>query len=503
MLLPAALEEYVGPENAVRFIDAFIDSLDLVEMKFIVARKNPAGAPSFHPGDLLKLYLYGYLHKIRSSRKLMVEARKNVELMWLLKGLHPDFRVISNFRSANADKFKHIFREFTLVAKKLELFGAELIAIDGGKIRASNNNNKCYTKEQLEKLLAQTDEKIADFLQQLEQNDQTEESSGQTGESTAEELSQKLNHFKEKRAELSLIEEQREKSGANQISLIDEDARLMRGGNPRTTEVSYNAQIAVDAKHHLIVAEEVVNDVNDKKQLYPIALQAKQTLVGDEVGDEVDAESGDNAESSSEPVDDDRPKAKIITLGDCGYDSGEQFDLCAKDSVIEALVPLQRVNQGAVKGTKIFPKSDFSYDAEQDHYLCPAQNILPFVWEGKSGQDKHKRYYNNPKACRECPLRDQCTTSKKRGYREIRRHQFEHRREEMAQRMTEQREVAAQRGSIVEHVFGTIFHGWDQGYFLTRGLEKVRGEFSLSCVAYNLRRLLNLKSIPELIAALR
>lgn len=456
-LLPACLEDYIPVEAPVRFIDVFVDGLDLKQLGFQRAEPNATGRPPYDPADLLRLYVYGYLNRIRSSRRLEAEAKRNVELMWLLRSIAPDFKTIADFRKDNRGCFKGVLKQFNLLCRKLDLFGAELVAIDGSKFKACNNPKRLLTSGQLSELLTQVEASIEQYLGQLDHNDL--EAQGVTPNPSKQELEKKISALRERKSQYEQWMNGLGQSQQRTIGVTDPESRPQKNG-----QVGYNVQVAVDAKHDLIVESEVVQDANDLQQLSPMAQAAQKQLAG----------------------------ASLKVVADAGYYSAPQVAAC--DSAgIETYVPANRHATGQSKGTKtIYPKGAFKYDTQRDNYLCPGGKEL--VRAGQAVHDGLMRIeYNNITACRDCPLRPECTQGK---YRRIYRSTDEAAVERLAQRVSRCADLIAERKTIVEHVFGTLRH-WGQDEFITRGLAAVRAEFSLSCLAYNLRRMLQLVTLQK------
>jgi transposase len=462
-LFPERLDDYIGEDNEIRAIDAFVDGLDLVELG--VERAVPAlrGAPGYYPGDLLKLYVYGYVNRVRTSRRLERECRRNVEVMWLLRRLAPDHKTIADFRKVNADALKRVCREFTLLCRELDLFGRELSFIDGTKIQAVNGKDRNFTVERLKKLLPRIEARISEYLAELERQDATEPSTP-----ARESLKEKLERLKERKSKYEQYREELKEDGERQISLTDAESRRMK-----TREgfgVCYNAQIAVDPKHHLIVAHDVTNEVNDREQLAVMAMAAKQ-----ELGVEA-----------------------LEVVADRGYHNAGKVKEC-EEAKITAYVPAMESSKQANKG--LYTKLEFGYDAERDAYLCPNGQRLVFLTQSRD-KGHQVRYYANSAACRACPLREQCTSSKKEG-RRIARRAEEPWAEAMEARVQARPELQSERKCMAEHPFGTMKRAMDFGYFLLKGLKKVRGEFSLMALSYNLRRVINVLGVECLLEALR
>jgi transposase len=463
-LLPPCLEDYVAAEAPVRFIDAFVEGLELKELGFQRAEPNATGRPPYDPGDLLKLYVYGYLNRIRSSRRLEAEARRNVELMWLLRSIVPDFKTIADFRKDNRACFKGVLKQFNLLCRKLDLFGAELVAVDGSKFKAYNHPKRLLTAQQLSELFAQVEARIEQYLEALDDNDLQAE--GAAPNPGRQELAEKISALRERKGQYKQWLNDLSQSQQETIGETDPESRLQKTG-----QVGYNVQLAVDAKHDLIVESEVVQDANDLQQLSPMAQAARQELAAGE---------------------------SLKVVADAGYYSAPQVAACERAG-IETYVPANRHASGQSKGSKaIYPKEAFVFDALRDSYRCPGGQEL-----ARAGESRHdglmRVEYHNFSACRECRLRPECTQSR---YRRIYRSRDEAAVERLAQRVAQRPDLVAKRKSIVEHVFGTLRH-WGQDEFITRGLAGVRAEFSLSCLAYNIRRACQLISVQGFKTALQ
>jgi transposase len=465
ILFPERLDDYIAEENPVRFIDAFVDHLNLTTLGFQRATPAATGRPAYDPADLLKLYIYGYLYRLRSSRRLEQETHRNVELMWLLKKLRPDHKTIADFRKHNLKPLRQVCREFTVLCKQLDLFAGTLVAIDGSKFKAVNAKERNFTADKLKNLLQQIDQRVEAYLKDLDGQD-NEEDAGTPGGAVAENLQAKIEVLQQRKLLYADLQAQLEASGETQLSRTDPESRAMILGKGRGTEVCYNVQMAVDSKHKLIIANDVTNDTGDRAWLSPMALQAKAVL-----GCPFDA------------------------VADVGYYHGEEVKTCLEAGITPYVArPITSANQKL----GLFSKDDFTYDGATDTYQCPAGERLTFRFDAVE-HGRHIRYYATS-ACRTCPLKQQCTRNK--GGRRLTRWVDEHLLEAMEQRVRSRPEVMKQRKQLVEHPFGTMKRWWDAGYFLMRGLEKVRTEFSLTVLAYNLRRVLNLIEMPRLMAAL-
>lgn len=465
VMFPELLDDYIADDNPVRFIDAFVDSLDLQALGFERVVPKETGRPAYNPGDLLKLYVYGYLNRIRSSRRLETEANRNVEVMWLLGKLSPDFKTIADFRRDNGKPIRAVCREFTLLCRSLGLYEGELVAIDGSKFKAVNSRERNFTKQKLQVLRQQAEAKIERYLQELDENDARETDSKKL---TREELQEKIEWLKRRKGVYDELQQQMEGSGESQISLTDPDARSMTLGSNRGTEVGYNVQISVDAKHKLIVDHEVTNECNDMRQLSCMALRAKEVL---------------GVES-------------LEVVADRGYYNGEEIRDCIKGAIVP-YVP--QTNPSNSRHVDLYTKEDFRYDAQNDCYWCPAGEALQYIRCGTNKHGRKMRFYAT-KRCKGCAVKHKCTRDK--SGRRIQRWEDERLLEEMDRRVRAEPNKIKQRKLIVEHPFGTIKRSMDQGYFLTRGLCNVRAEASLTILAYNIKRALTVKGTLGLKAAL-
>jgi len=462
LLFPPSLDEYITDDNPVRFIDAFVDQLDLHQLGFSRAVASPLGRPAYHPSDLLKLYIYGYLNRLRSSRLLERETRRNVELIWLLKKLTPDFKTIADFRKDNLLPIQKVCREFTLLCKALDLFGAELLAIDGSKFKAVNNRKRNFTAEKLAKALEHIDEKIAEYLQALD----TADSQAPTRpDLTAAVLQERIAQFRERKQHYQEVQQRLVASGESQISLTDPDSRLMPVA--MGVEVCYNVEVVVDKKHKLIVTHFLTTDVTDQEQLAPMAKAAKEVLGVEEVD----------------------------AVADKGFYNGEQVKQCDA-AAIHAYISKPHTSRNQHKG--LFTKDDFGYDKQRDSYWCPQGAELTFRFESEE-KGRATRYYATS-ACGSCPLKPQCTENK--GGRRITRWADEHVLEAMAERVQANPALLKQRKELIEHVFGTIKRSMDQGYFLLRTRKKVAAEMSLTVLVYNLKRVITILGVKGLLAGL-
>jgi transposase len=462
VLLPEILDDYVGADNPVRFLDAFVGQLDLAALGFQRAVPADTGRPGYDPGDLLRLYLYGYLHRIRSIRRLEQETHRNVELMWLRRRLTPDFKTIADFRRDHPAALKGVGREFIVLCRRLDLFGGELLAIDGSKFRAVNARDRSYTPARVAKLQRDIERTITRYLRELERADETE--AGTEGPSAAA-LREKIAGLEQRRAGYEALGQALAASGEGAVSLTDPDSRPMLSGG--RVEVCYNVQTAVDAKHKLIVAEDVTNSAGDRDQLSPMATAAQEVLDG----------------------------ATPVVVADRGYYHGTEIKACL-DAGLTPLVPRPLTSANEARG--LFTKDDFRYDRARDLYCCPAGQELIFRTTTLELDRTIKSYRTS--ACGRCALRSRCTRNK--DGRKITRWVDEQLLEEMEERLRCDPALFAQRKELSEHPYGTMKRAMEQGYFLLRGLRKVRGEFSLTTLAYNLKRVINIVGVPQLVATL-
>ena len=465
-LFPEALEDYIAKENPVRFVDAYVDGLDLKGLGFRHALLEETGRPPYHPADLLKLYVYGYLNRIRSSRQLEKEAGRNLETMWLLKRLTPDFKTIADFRRDNRRAIRRVCWEFILFCRQLDLFGGELVAIDGSKFKAQNAKGRNFTQSKLKRQMKELEKKVDEYLEELDEADEGEKDL--PDKPNADQLREKIEAMKRRQAELRQLEEQMKQSGQSQISLTDPDSRSMPVGGGEATVVGYNVQLSVDSKYKLIVDHEVTTDVTDLGLLSRMAGRAKRALGVDEMD----------------------------VIADKGYYDGQEVKACLEEDIIPYI---PKANTSANRKRGLFTKEDFRYDPDQDGYGCPAGQTLTYRFTTVE-QERELRYYSNPAACRECGLKLQCTRNK-RG-RRITRWVDEHLLEAMQARVRAEPEKVGLRKQLAEHPFGTIKHSWNQGYFLMRGLEKVRAEMALTVMAYDLKRVIRILGVPRMIEAL-
>ena len=463
-LFPERLEDYIAEDNPVRVVDVFVEELDLELAGFEGMHPEATGRPGYHPATLLKIYIYGYLNRIQSSRRLERETQRNVELIWLTGRLTPDFKTIADFRKDNAKAIGNVCREFVLLCRRLKLFSEAMVAIDGSKFKAVNNRDKNFTDAKLKKRMEQLEESIARYLAELDRADREPTA---VPEAKVCRLKDKIAAVKEQMQRLNQIAEQLRQAPDQQVSLTDPDARSMATSGRGTGMVGYNVQTAVDTKHHLIVAHEVTNVGHDRTQLSSMAKQAR-----DATGTE-----------------------QLTVLADRGYFKGEEILEC-EQAGINALVPKPLTSNSKAEGR--FDKRDFVYLPEQNEYRCPAgeRAIWRFTTVEK-GMTLHKYW---PSACPKCPLKAQCTTS---DYRRIARWEHEAVLDAMQERLDAQPEAMRLRRQTVEHPFATLKAWMGATHFLTKRLPRVSTEMSLHVLAYNLKRVMQIMGVVPLMQAMR
>jgi transposase len=460
-LLPELLDDYVADTNPVRVVDVFVDELDLGKLGFDGVDPAATGRPAYHPAILLKIYIYGYLNRIQSSRRLEREAQRNVELMWLTGRLMPDFKTIANFRKDNGKAIRSVCRSFVVLCQQLGLFTEALVAIDGSKFKAANNRDRNFTSAKLQRRMEEIESSIHRYLVALDTADRQEPSVAQV---KAERLQDKIAALKEQMKQLKEIGVQLDQAPDKQISLADPDARSMKTRG--TGIVGYNVQTAVDAKHHLIVAHEVTNIGIDRDQLSSMSKQAR-TAMG--VRD-------------------------LTVIADRGYFKSEEILAC-HEAGITAIVPKTVTSNATAEGR--FGKADFIYDAENNEYRCPAGQRL--IWRYASiekGLKMHRYWSSN---CQRCSLKGECTPSEQRR---VSRWENEVVLEAMQTRLDHAPDSMRIRRQTAEHPFGTIKLWMGSAHFLTKTLDRVSTEMSLHVLAYNLKRMMKLMGTEALMEAM-
>jgi len=461
-LFPECLADWINENNPVQVIDVFVDELDLAALGFDGVSPEATGRPSYHPSVLLKLYIYGYLNRVQSSRRLEREAGRNVEVMWLTGRLVPDHKTIADFRKDNGRSIRQVCARFIMLCRSLGLFKASSVAIDGSKFKAVNNRDKNFTRAKMERRLAQIEESVARYLRQLDSADRQEPSEAR--ETKTIRLKEKIAKLKEEVQRLHGLKARMLAAPDQQISLTDPDSRSMATSGRGSGVVGYNVQVAVDTEHHLIITHEVTNVGSDRAQLAHMAKQTKATL---------EAESLD-------------------VVADRGYYSSEEILACETEGVTVTLP------KPMTSGAKRFGKQDFRYVAEEDVYVCPARERLAYSFTTKDKGLVLRRYRTN--ACQRCFIKHDCTTSKERL---ISRWEHEHILEAVQRRLDEHPEKMRQRRETVEHPFGTIKARMGATHFLMKTLPRVASEMALHVLAYNLTRVMNMMGIGPLMAAMR
>jgi transposase len=464
-LFPECLEDWIGGDNPVRAIDVFVDQLDLAELSFGGVDPEATGRPSYHPAVLLKLYIYGYLNRVQSSRRLEREAGRNVEAMWLSGRLAPDHKTIADFRKDNGAAIRKVCARFVALCRELGLLTSTSVAIDGSKFKAVNTRDKNFTRAKMERRLAQIEESVARYLSQLDTADL---------QAPSEALATRTAHLKEKLAKLAselqrlkVIEKEMLASPGQQISLTDPDSRSMATSGRGSGVVGYNVQVAVDTEHHLIVAHEVTNTGSDRSQLANIASQAKEVL-------------------GAEHLD---------AVADRGYFSSHEILACEQANIT---VTLPKPMTSGAKSAGRFGKQDFVYLPNEDVYRCPAGEKLTYRYTNEESGRTLRHYWTG--ACRHCPLKSQCA---KANERRIKRWEHEHLLDAVQQRLDANPQAMRQRRETVEHPFATLKMRMGATHFLMKRLPKVATEMALHVLAYNLTRVINIMGFQPLMAAIR
>jgi len=461
-LLPEMIDEYVEDTNPVRIVDVFVDELDLENLGFEGVNPANTGRPAYHPAVLLKLYIYGYLNRIQSSRRLEREAQRNIELMWLLGRLAPDFKTIANFRKDNGKGIRGVCRQFVMLCRELGLFAEAMVAIDGSKFKAVNNRDRNFTSAKLRRRMQEIESSIERYLTAMDSADRQEPA---VANARKERLQEKVSALRQRMKELSAVEDQLKDSPDHQISFTDPDARSMKTRGEGI--VGYNVQTAVDTKHHLIVAHKVINTGTDRDQLSTMARQA-QAAMGVE---------------------------KMTAVADRGYFKSEEILAC-QEAGISPIVA--KAVTSKARHDKRFDRSDFIYDAQKDEYICPANDRL--IWRFariENGLKLHRYWSSN---CQQCQLKDKCTPSKQRR---ISRWEHEEVLEAMQTRMDHAPDCMRIRRETVEHPFGTLKSWMGHSHFLTRTLDQVSTEMSLHVLAYNMKRVMNIMGVSMMMATLK
>jgi transposase len=458
-LMPLCLDDYIGEDSVCRVIDAYVNSLDMAELGFKYAETKIMGRPPFDPADMLKLYVYGYMNRVRSSRRLEAEAHRNVEVMWLLSKLKPDDKTICNFRKDNSEALKKTFREFSFWCAKHGLCDKELVAVDGTKIRANANRHSIHTAKGTEKMLTEVNGKIEKYMKLLDETDAEETDETKLSAETVKSI---LAHLDEKKSKLNVQKAEIEANYGKEISTIDPDAHLMHtNGDGRNLDACYNVQTVAESQNGLILDFDVTSCPDDKGALPKMAESAKDVL-------------------GVETID---------VSADKGYYDGGDVAECAQNGVT-AYVP--KFADTSHSPDRNYDRSNFKYDAENDCYTCPEGQPLYFKRINKLKHRADSRLYENPTACKSCPKREQCTTNKlgRKFHREANQDALDRNNARMS--TDDGREKYKTRSRTIEHIFGTVKAVWGYRQFLCRTQKRTTAEASLAFLAYNLRRTVNI-----------
>lgn len=464
----SSLEDAIAADNQIRFVDAFVSFVDLFKLGFSVQTLKSEGRPSYHSQVFLKIYLYGYLNGLRSSRKLEKECFRNIEMQWLLEDIRPNYHSISDFRKNNPVALKKLFKLFVSFLKDADLIGGETLAIDGTKTRAHNSKKANFNQKKIDKHLEYIETKTQEYLDALEANDSKE------NQAKIQNIQQKIDRLKQNKLRYELLEEKLKASGEPQISTTDSDARalLVQG---QVVEISFNIQAAVDSKHNLVVATHTINR-NDRSALSAIAIEAKKNL-----GIET-----------------------YTVLVDKGYHNGKQIEICKQANITTIVAQPEQGKSNENGTTKDYLVARFQYDKTTDTYTCPQGETLQTTgnWHKKTADKDSYNFkkYRTPK-CKECPVKHLCTS--RAAGREIDRSQYADAVEENNKRYQENPQLYRKRQEINEHIFGTIKRQWGYNHTNLTGLEKVNGEHSLIMLVYNIKRSINILGVTELIAKLQ
>ena len=464
-LFPECLEDWISEDNPVRVVDVFVEELDLAGLEFGGVAPEATGRPSYHPSTLLKLYIYGYLNRVQSSRRLEHEAGRNVEVMWLVGRLAPDHKTIADFRKDNGGAIRKVCAQFIALCRAIGLLTQASVAIDGSKFKAVNNRDKNFTRAKMERRMAQIEESVARYLQQLDTADRQDPS--EVLQTRTSRLKEKIETLKQQMRRLEGLKVQMLATPDQQISLVDPDARSMATSGRGSGVVGYNVQIAVDIEHHLIITHEVTNDGTDRSQLSHVANETKAALGVD----------------------------KLDAVADRGYFNSEEIRAC-EEAGITVTLPKPMTSNAKAEGR--FGKQDFRYMADEDVYVCPAGEKLAYSFTTQDKGMVLRRYRTS--ACHRCAIKNSCTKGKERL---ISRWQHEHIIEAVQRRLDKNPEKMRQRRETVEHPFGTIKARMGATHFLMKTLPRVASEMALHVLAYNLTRVMNIMGIQPLMAAMK
>lgn len=467
ILLPDCIDDYVEENNPVRAVDAFVVMLDLAALGFGIV-PEATGRPGYHPATMLNLYVYGYLNQVQSSRRLERECARNLELIWLLGGLKPDFKTIADFRRDNGPAIRRVCRQFVALCRDIDLLDASLVAIDGSKFKAVNAKAKSYTREKLRRRLGEIDAAIDRYMGELDRADEVLVKTGMHPiEARLSRVIKKLAHYRKEGRTLRSIEERMDATGETQVSLTDPDCRAMATTSKQPRVVGYNVQSAVETKHHLIVAHEVTNLGYDRDALSMMARKARDAMAGD----------------------------VIEAIADKGYYKGEEIVACEQAGIAVTVSKPHTSNAAAVGR---FDRADFVYDAEKDAYECPAGRWLPYHYRNEQDGKTVRNYWTND--CVTCVIKHRCCTGKERR---VRRWEHGDILERVQKRLDDEPEKVPLRSKTVEHPFGTIKAWMGATHFKTKTLRHVATEMALHVLAYNMTRVIAILGVPGLVKAMK
>lgn len=466
-LLPACIDDYVDDQNPVRAIDAFIDILDLAALGFEV-EPEATGRPGYHPATMLKLYLYGYLNQVQSSRRLERECARNLELIWLTGGLKPDFKTIADFRRNNGSAIREVSRQFVALCRDIDLLDASVVAIDGSKFKAVNAKARSFTREKLRRRMGEIDAEVTRYLGELDRADEVLNKTGMAmPEARISRVNKKLAHFKKEADNLRAIERRMDTTGETQVSLTDPDARAMATTSKQPRVVGYNVQNVVETKHHLIVAHEVTNLGYDREALSMMAQAAKAAMASE----------------------------KIEAVADKGYYKGEEI-VAAEQAGVTVIVSKPNTSNAGASGR--FDKADFTYLASENAYVCPAGERLTYRFTSEEADKTMHSYWTN--ACATCLIKHKCTTGEQRR---VKRWEHEAILERVQKRLDDDPAKIPLRSKTVEHPFGTIKAWMGATHFKMKTMKHVATEMALHVLAYNMMRVMVILGVPGLIKAMR
>jgi transposase len=477
ILLPESVEEYVEENGTVRIIDAYVNNLDLEDLGFTRWETKATGRPAYDPKDMLKLYIYGYMNRVRSSRRLETESKRNMEVIWLLRKLFPDHKTIANFRKDNPKALRNVFRHFVKLCVELDLYGKELIAIDGSKFKAVNSKDRNFTKGKLEDRIKMIDKKLDEYLKELDENDNKEEKTGK--EKSTADIKKIIKELNERKITYQGYADELEKTGETQKSLTDPESRLMLANGKM--DVCYNVQTAVDAKNKLIAEFEVTNNPNDKNLLTPMAVHVKETLCVDKI-----IVTADEGYASASDV------AAAIQIGVEPHVAGVEFDICIPVKNGEQTEPASLITSHN-NGKSVYLK-------DRNIAICPMGKVLyPAFYKKARGE----AIFHNSQACKTCTCR--CTIEQ-RGLRfhiimDESEFSTDYNDKDIIVKQINvkaDQEIYKQRKSLSEHPFGTVKRAMDSSYCLLKGKRKLTGEFALIFMAYNFKRVINILGINKL-----